>query len=100
MAVLRPSRWAAPAAAADGGARVAVGADREKPDLTLRAVFGMVEADPLLAVEPAVGDWPSASGAAEWLSASGSVKASSSKLGRRRRYARLVVEIVGSRRFL
>ena len=28
----------------------------------------MDEADPLLAVEPAVGDWPSASGAAEWLS--------------------------------
>src|SRR5262249_51586060 len=48
----------------------------------------MDEADPLLAVEPAVGDWPSASGAAEWLSACRSVKASSSKLRRRRRYAR------------
>jgi hypothetical protein len=60
----------------------------------------MDEADPLLAVEPAVGDWPSASGAAEWLSGWRSVKASSSKLGHRRRYARLVVEIVGTRRFV
>jgi hypothetical protein len=37
-------------------------------------IVGMDDADPLLAVEPAVGDWPSASGAAEWLSGCRSVK--------------------------